>query len=166
MLYRCEAHQYVLAGAKAQLVARLAVLPTHHLVTALHACFPYVRIPALREIPLAVLARLHPVPAAYLKQLAEDTDLFGELPLNVQQQVRVLRSTSTCCEAQSLRHVHLLRCRIHQLRAENKDLPMVAVEVQRPRGCALDGLFLDLQFWQTLGTAAGVVGRFCAAAFS
>lgn len=79
----------MLGGAKAQLVARLAVLPMQHLVTVLQASFSYVRIPALREIPLAVLARLHPVPAAYLKQLAEDTDLFGELPLNVQQQVCV-----------------------------------------------------------------------------
>lgn len=36
----------------------------------------------------AVLARLTPVPASYLKQLATDGELFGELPRVVQRQVR------------------------------------------------------------------------------
>ncbi len=41
-----------------------------------------------QAVPLAVLGRLQPVPAAYLKQLATDNNVFPELPENVQRQVR------------------------------------------------------------------------------
>ena len=41
----------------------------------------------LRAIPLAVLDRLQPVPATFLKQLSTDRELFGELPIGVQRQV-------------------------------------------------------------------------------
>lgn len=44
-------------------------------------------LPQLREVPLAVLGRLKPVPAAFLKQLATDKELFHDLPQNVQQEV-------------------------------------------------------------------------------
>lgn len=44
-------------------------------------------LPQLREVPLTVLGRLKPVPAAFLKQLATDKELFHELPQNVQQEV-------------------------------------------------------------------------------
>ncbi len=40
-----------------------------------------------QAVPLAVLGRLQPVPAAYLKQLATDNNVFPELPENVQRQV-------------------------------------------------------------------------------
>lgn len=40
---------------------------------------------------LQVLGRLAPVPATFLKQLATDHELFGELPRNVQRQVRHVR---------------------------------------------------------------------------
>ena len=41
-----------------------------------------------QAVPLAVLGRLQPVPAAYLKQLATDDNVFPELPENVQRQAR------------------------------------------------------------------------------
>ena len=43
---------------------------------------------ALVNIPLAVLGQLQQVPAAFLKQLATDQELFQDLPLNVQQEAR------------------------------------------------------------------------------
>ncbi len=42
-------------------------------------------------MPLAVLGRLHPVPATFLKQLATDGELFWQLPIGVQRQVGWLR---------------------------------------------------------------------------
>jgi hypothetical protein len=42
----------------------------------------------VQAVPLAVLGRLQPVPAAYLKQLATDSNVFPELPENVQRQAR------------------------------------------------------------------------------
>lgn len=51
------------------------------------ASFPYVGIADLRAVPLAVLSRLQPVPASFLKQLATDRDLFWDLPVGVQRQV-------------------------------------------------------------------------------
>ncbi len=57
-------------------------------MTLLDATFQYVGIPKLREVPLAILSQLHPVPASYLKQLAEDQELFKDLPQSVKQQVR------------------------------------------------------------------------------
>ena len=43
----------------------------------------------MQAVPLAVLGRLLPVPAAYLKQLATDSSVFPELPENVQRQARL-----------------------------------------------------------------------------
>jgi hypothetical protein len=51
------------------------------------ASFPYIGIADLRAVPLAVLDRLQPVPATFLKQLAGDKELFVELPAGVQRQV-------------------------------------------------------------------------------
>lgn len=51
------------------------------------ASFPYVAIADLRAVPLAVLDRLQPVPATFLKQLATDRELFWDLPPGVQRQV-------------------------------------------------------------------------------
>lgn len=59
--------------------------PTPH--TPPQASFPYIGIGDLRAVPLAVLDRLQPVPATFLKQLATDKDLFWDLPLGVQRQV-------------------------------------------------------------------------------
>ena len=56
----------------------------------LQASFPYIGIADLRAVPLAVLDRLQPVPATFLKQLAGDKDLFWELPVGVQRQVSAL----------------------------------------------------------------------------
>ena len=47
-----------------------------------------VSIDGLRSVPLDILKRLDVVPAAYLQELGEDRDLFAELPVAVQRQVR------------------------------------------------------------------------------
>ncbi len=75
-------------AAKARLLALVPRLSPDKLVVLLEASFAYIGLPQLRDIPLAVLGRLHPVPAAFLKQLATDKELFHELPHNVQQEVR------------------------------------------------------------------------------
>lgn len=49
--------------------------------------FAFIGIPELRVIPLTVLSRLKPVPTTFLKQLAQDPELFAELPSAVQRQV-------------------------------------------------------------------------------
>lgn len=53
----------------------------------LEASFSYIKLPELRAVPLAILNRLNPVPAAILKQLSDDPELFDTLPAGVQPQV-------------------------------------------------------------------------------
>ncbi|GAB4814531.1 hypothetical protein N2152v2_001577 [Parachlorella kessleri] len=84
---RAESHRYVLEGGKKELLARIAAMQPDKLLTLLELSFPFVGISDLRAIPLAVLDRLQPVPATFLKQLSTDRELFGELPLGVQRQV-------------------------------------------------------------------------------
>ena len=83
---RAEAHRAVLDAAKARLLALVPRLPPDALVALLSACFPYVGLPELREVPLAVLGQLRPVPPTFLKQLATDKDLFADLPPAVQRE--------------------------------------------------------------------------------
>lgn len=54
----------------------------------LRESFPYIALPDLKDIPLTVLTLVRPVPASFLKQIAADADLFTELPIGVQRQVR------------------------------------------------------------------------------
>ena len=86
---RAAAHAAVLDAAAARLLARIEAGGARPDVLArlLAASFPYIGLPALRAIPLAVLGRLRPVPPAFLQQLAADRDLFADLPPGVQRQV-------------------------------------------------------------------------------
>ena len=45
------------------------------------------RVPELRDVPLAVLGQLNPVPPDFLRQLSKDKELFADLPPGVQSQV-------------------------------------------------------------------------------
>jgi len=45
------------------------------------------RVPELRDVPLAVLGQLNPVPPEFLRQLSKDKELFADLPPRVQSQV-------------------------------------------------------------------------------
>ena len=83
-----DTHRAVLEAAKRRLADMMKALSPEGLQMLLSASFPYVGIPELRDIPLAVLAQLHPVPPEFLKQLANDKDLFADLPSGVQSQVR------------------------------------------------------------------------------
>ena len=51
---RAEAHQAVLEQARGALLGRVAGLPTPALLALLEASFPFVGIPELRGVPLAV----------------------------------------------------------------------------------------------------------------
>lgn len=86
-LTRAEAHRHVLQAATRELLARIESMQSDRLLQLLEASFPYIGIADLRAIPLAVLSRLQPVPASFLKQLATDKDLFWDLPVGVQRQV-------------------------------------------------------------------------------
>jgi negative elongation factor B len=85
-LSRAEAHRLVVQRAAEELLARVAALPPDRLLRLLEATFPFIGISDLRAVPLAVLDRLNPVPASFLKQLAVDRELFWELPAGVQRQ--------------------------------------------------------------------------------
>lgn len=84
---RSDTTQRVLEAAKKRLLETVPNLALGQLTSLLEASFAYIGLPQLREVPLAVLSRLKPVPAAYLKQLAQDKELFHDLPQNVQQEV-------------------------------------------------------------------------------
>ncbi len=83
-------YKHVLEAAKARLLEAIPKMSPEKLTQLLELSFAYVGLPQLRDIPLAVLGQLQPVPAAFLKQLATDQELFQDLPLNVQQEVRNL----------------------------------------------------------------------------
>ncbi|PSC68506.1 Negative elongation factor B [Micractinium conductrix] len=84
---RAESHRHVLQAATRELLARIDGMQPDRLLQLLEASFPYIGIADLRAVPLAVLSRLHPVPASFLKQLATDKELFWDLPVGVQRQV-------------------------------------------------------------------------------
>jgi hypothetical protein len=44
----------------------------------------------LLQVPIEVMSCMSHVPAPYLKQLAEDREIFNELPAAVKQQVRAV----------------------------------------------------------------------------
>ena len=84
---RAEMYKSVLEAAKGRLLEAIPKMSPEKLTQLLELSFAYVGLPQLRDIPLAVLGQLQPVPAAFLKQLATDQELFQDLPLNVQQEV-------------------------------------------------------------------------------
>jgi hypothetical protein len=74
--------------ATAHLLQRISAVQPDRLRPLLDSVFPFVSIPALRPIVVAVLSHVQPVPKSNLLILAEDDDVFWDLPLSVQQQVR------------------------------------------------------------------------------
>lgn len=85
---RADAYKGCLEASRGTLLGKVASLSPAQLLELLEMSFPFISIPELRAVPLAVLGRLQPVPAAYLRQLATDKDVFPELPEGVQRQVR------------------------------------------------------------------------------
>uniref|UniRef100_A0A383VWM1 Negative elongation factor B n=1 Tax=Tetradesmus obliquus TaxID=3088 RepID=A0A383VWM1_TETOB len=53
----------------------------------LNASFKYMGVRELQQVPIEVMSCMSHVPAPYLKQLAEDREVFNELPAAVKQQV-------------------------------------------------------------------------------
>lgn len=86
-LPRSESHGKVLASAIDALLQRVSNGTPDKLLRLLELSFPYCGIPIVSAVPFAVLQRLRPVPATYLKQLAADADLFWAAPLEVRRQV-------------------------------------------------------------------------------
>jgi negative elongation factor B len=83
---RTDSHRYIVQQSIQVLLSRIPSLPGERLLSLLEETFPYITIPDLRAIPLAVLDRLRPVPSTFLKQLAADREIFWELPIGVQRQ--------------------------------------------------------------------------------
>jgi len=84
---RKESHEYVLNRALELLLNKIPALPSEKLVGLLEDTFPFIGIHQLRAVPLAVLDRLHPIPDYFIKQLANDNEVFWDLPSLVQRQV-------------------------------------------------------------------------------
>eukprot|EP00240_Pyramimonas_obovata_P015850 CAMPEP_0118938552 /NCGR_PEP_ID=MMETSP1169-20130426/26333_1 /TAXON_ID=36882 /ORGANISM="Pyramimonas obovata, Strain CCMP722" /LENGTH=297 /DNA_ID=CAMNT_0006882527 /DNA_START=56 /DNA_END=946 /DNA_ORIENTATION=- len=90
-VHRAETYRSVLEGATAALIDRIqnktSPMPHNKLLQLLEVSFQFIKLPELRAIPLAVLGELNPVPAARLKQISDDAELFESLPSTVQHQV-------------------------------------------------------------------------------
>lgn len=86
-MYRADTHRAVLEASKRKLTELMKKLSPDSLQLLLTFSFPYVGVPELRDIPLAVLGQLQPVPPDFLTQLATDKELFADLPSTVQIQV-------------------------------------------------------------------------------
>ncbi|MCJ1461802.1 Cofactor of BRCA1 [Pseudocyphellaria aurata] len=84
---RAESFHGVLEGAKKQLFKFMEHVPPEALLDLLEVSFPYIGLRDLKDVPLAILHKINPVPAVYLRQIAADNDLFRELPIDVQRQV-------------------------------------------------------------------------------
>jgi len=85
-LARSESHFTVMKRARDELLSRIPTLSPEKLLRLLEATFSFIGISELRAVPIAVLDRLRPVPATFLKQLAVDREVFWELPPSVQRQ--------------------------------------------------------------------------------
>lgn len=88
MYRRMDTYKAVLEAAKRKLTEMMKTMSPESLQLLLNCSFPYVGVPELRDIPLAVLAQLEPVPPDFLMQLSTDKELFADLPSTVQIQVR------------------------------------------------------------------------------
>lgn len=82
-----DTHRAVLEAAKRKLSDLMKKLGPDALQLLLQYSFPYIGVPELRDIPLAVLGQLQPVPPDFLRQLSTDKELFADLPTSVQIQV-------------------------------------------------------------------------------
>jgi hypothetical protein len=80
--------------ATAALLERVAAAPADALRPLLDEVFPYISVPQLRPVATALLGRLQPLPRAMLRRLGESGDVFWDVPLAVQRQVR---RASMCC---------------------------------------------------------------------
>ena len=87
-----DTHRAVLEAAKRKLTEMMKTMSPESLQLLLTSSFPYVGVPELRDIPLAVLGQLQPVPPDFLAQLSKDKELFADLPSTVQIQVFNSRS--------------------------------------------------------------------------
>lgn len=74
--------------ASTMLLQMISLADSDKIRPLLDRVFPFVGIPELRPIAVAVLSHLQPIPKRNLHMLAEDNDVFWDLPLGVQQQVR------------------------------------------------------------------------------
>lgn len=86
-LERRESHQYVVKMAMADLLEKIPHLSPDKMVGLLEETFPFIGIPELRAVPLAVLDKLYPIPVNFVKQLAMDNEVFWALPARVQRQI-------------------------------------------------------------------------------
>lgn len=77
--------------ASTMLLEMISTVDSDKIRPLLDRVFPFVGIPELRPIAVAVLSHLQPIPKRNLYMLAEDNDVFWDLPLAVQQQVRACR---------------------------------------------------------------------------
>ena len=81
--------------ATARLLQQIGDVQPDKLRPLLDKVFPFVSVEALRPIVVKVLSILQPVPKSLLYILAEDDDVFWDLPLSVQQQARFIAYSST-----------------------------------------------------------------------
>jgi len=86
-LERRESHQYVVNMAMTALLEKIPHLSADKMVGLLEETFPFIGIPELRAVPLAVLDKLYPIPVNFVKQLAMDNEVFWALPARVQRQI-------------------------------------------------------------------------------
>jgi|AntAceMinimDraft_5_1070358.scaffolds.fasta_scaffold49876_1 negative elongation factor B len=91
-LSHAESYRCILDDALTELRGRVGTMPQGTLLSLLDASFPYIGIEELKAVPLAVLEHLTPVPSSYLKQISRDTELFRQLPLEVQRQCWALKA--------------------------------------------------------------------------
>lgn len=87
-----DTHRAVLEAAKRKLTEMMKTMSPESLQLLLASSFPYVGVPELRDIPLAVLGQLQPVPPDFLLQLSKDKELFADLPSTVQIQASISSS--------------------------------------------------------------------------
>lgn len=84
-----------------------SLLPTPRAVLGCAVLCPGCDCVAAAQVPIEVMNSMTRVPAAYLKQLAEERDIFNELPAAVKQQVRQARASlfppSPLCQQQTHR---------------------------------------------------------------
>eukprot|EP00742_Colponemidia_sp_Colp-10_P006623 GILJ01007097.1.p1 GENE.GILJ01007097.1~~GILJ01007097.1.p1 ORF type:complete len:559 (+),score=89.17 GILJ01007097.1:45-1721(+) len=86
---RAETYKGLMQTLREKLLASIPTLGQTQLDSLLSETFPYIAIPELQCIPLALLERHPKVPEPFLQKLADarDTSLYKDLPLSVKIQI-------------------------------------------------------------------------------
>eukprot|EP00727_Mastigamoeba_balamuthi_P013052 m51a1_g837 hypothetical protein (609) ;mRNA; f:757173-759182 len=114
---RRDVHLGVLDSLRAQLLEVIPQLPRQRLDWLLESSFPFIRMPEMGDIPMAVLERHPEIPVKFLRNIAANPDIYKTCSMRIKRQLwtsdpdslkaEVEGTVGPCIEQPSLAPDHL-----------------------------------------------------------